>query len=104
MVEISTTVMNSIHGFLAVLKNDSYIKAAYLYGSYVKGNAGSWSDIDLAIISDDFSTDICKEQTRLLVLAASIDDRLEPRPYRSGEFQMSDPLVNEIVNTGIRVD
>ncbi|MCK5145747.1 nucleotidyltransferase domain-containing protein [bacterium] len=104
MAAISTNVMKSINDFLTVLKNDLCIKAAYLYGSYGKGNAGSWSDIDLAIISDDFSLDICMEHTRLLVLAASIDDRLEPRPYRSSEFQISDPLVNEIVETGIRID
>lgn len=32
------------------------VKHIYLYGSYAKGNYSSDSDIDIAVVGDDFST------------------------------------------------
>ncbi len=62
-----------------------------------------WSDIDLAIISPDFSTDLFQEQLNLMRLAAQIDDRIEPRPFRPKDFDTGEPLVNKIQRTGIQI-
>ena len=58
MAQIPTEITEIIKIFLSVLQQQQKISAAYLYGSYVKGTATEWSDIDLAIISPDFSVDI----------------------------------------------
>ncbi|HBO84895.1 MAG TPA: nucleotidyltransferase, partial [Deltaproteobacteria bacterium] len=45
-------------------------------GSYARKTQNKWSDIDLAIISPDFSNDRFEERVRLMKLASSIDDRI----------------------------
>lgn len=103
MAAIPVTLAKSIDRFLAAIRQHQHITAAYLYGSQVKGTATEWSDIDLAIVSPDFSADLFQEQLNLLRLAAQIDDRIEPRPFRPDDFNISEPLVSEIKQTGIQV-
>jgi len=59
---------------------------AYLFGSHAKGTSNQWSDIDLAIVSPDFSEDLYEERLVLMRLAAEIDDRIEPKPFRPEMF------------------
>ncbi len=77
---------------------------AYLYGSHAKGSAGKWSDIDVAIVSPDFSEDLFSERVFLMKLALLVDDRLEPSPFRPEDFTRDNPLVNEISNTGVELN
>ena len=65
--------------------------------------AGPWSDIDLAIVSRNLPNDIFDEQVRLLRLAAEIDDRIEPHPFKVEDSDETDPLVDEIIRTGIKI-
>jgi predicted nucleotidyltransferase len=104
MVAVPATIAESVERFLAAVKQRQRITAAYLYGSQVKGTATPWSDIDLAIVSPDFSADLFQEQLNLLHLAAQIDDRIEARPFRPDDFNITEPLVSEIKRTGIRVE
>jgi hypothetical protein len=62
-----------------------------------------WSDIDLAIISPDFG-DMFEERLELMRLAVSMDDRIEPHPFRPEEFNDNQPLASEIRRTGIAID
>jgi predicted nucleotidyltransferase len=78
------------------------IVKAYLYGSFTKGNACEWSDIDVAIISSDFSDDLFDERLNLMQMAASVDDRIETKPFKAELFDLDDPLVYEIIKNGIQ--
>lgn len=77
--------------------------AAYLYGSYAKGVASKWSDIDIAVILNDFSDDLFEERVSLMRIAAQIDDRIEPYPFLEENFADNNPLANEIQKYGIRI-
>lgn len=103
MVQIPASIKPSIEKFLLTVQQKKKIEAAYLYGSQAKGTAKEWSDIDLALISNDFSTDLYDEQLHLMQLAAKIDDRIEPRVFLPGDFNLNDPLAAEIQQTGIRI-
>lgn len=103
MVTLQDTITQSIEQFLKAIQQQQRIEAAYLYGSQVKDTASEWSDIDIAIISPDFSADLFQEQLNLMRLAAQIDDRIEPRPFRPMDFNINEPLVNEIQRTGIQI-
>ena len=50
--EIISEIRNLIK---TIEKNGISISAAYLFGSYAKGKANEWSDIDVALVSDNFS-------------------------------------------------
>ena len=79
------------------------IMGAYLYGSHAKGNSHQWSDIDLAIISPDFYEDLFEDRLHLMRIAATIDDRIEPRPFKKELFNRNDPLVDEIQKNGVKL-
>lgn len=103
MAEISTAVQRSIKEFLAVVREERWFTAAYLYGSEVRGQAGPWSDIDVAIISPDFADDLFAAQLALMQLAARLDERIEPRAFSPESFSINNPLASAIQDTGIRI-
>jgi predicted nucleotidyltransferase len=103
MDQVPVAIAPSIERFVAALRRQRRLKAVYLYRSYASGKAGEWSDIDVAVVSPDFSKDRFQEQVKLLRLAARIDDRIEPRPFRPEDFSEIDPLSSEIRRHGIRL-
>ena len=103
MAQISDNVIQSLERFLDAVRQVRCVEAAYLYGSQAKGTANEWSDIDVAVISPDFAIDLFEERLLLMRLAARIDDRIEPHPFRPEDFQASSPLASDIQRTGVRV-
>ena len=103
MAEIADAVIQSLQRFLAAVRTVRRVEAAYLYGSHARGTATRWSDIDVAVISPDFSDDLFQERLLLMRLAAQVDDRIEPHPFRPADFDPTAPLVNEIRRTGVCV-
>jgi len=100
---IPVAVTQNIERFLKAMRQRQRVEAAYLYGSQAKGTATDWSDIDLAVVSQDFSADRFQERLALMRLAAQIDVRIEPHPFTPQDFNANDPLVSEIRRTGVRV-
>ena len=92
-----------ITSFLDEIQKVYTLDNAYLYGSFAKGTSNKWSDIDIAIISSDFSDDLFDARLSLMRLAATIDDRIEPRPFIKKLFNRNDPLADEIQKNGIRL-
>ena len=103
MAKKNDDVKKIVKFFLEQVNKQYRIIEAYLYGSFAKGNASEWSDIDVAIISSDFSDDLFDERLNLMQMAASVDDRIEPRPFKSELFDRNDPLVYEITKNGIQL-
>ena len=79
MAQIAPDVLASVERFLAVVRQRLRVEAAYLFGSQALGSARPWSDIDVAVISPDFSGDLFQERLALMQGAAEIDDRLRER-------------------------
>jgi predicted nucleotidyltransferase len=89
--------------FLDEIQKTYRLDSAYLFGSHAKGTSNQWSDIDLAVVSPDFSEDLYEELLALMRLAAEIDDRIEPRPFRPDMFTPNEPLVDEIQKHGLKL-
>jgi predicted nucleotidyltransferase len=102
VAERNDEVKKIVTYFLDEVRKKYSIDRAYLYGSFAKGTSNKWSDIDIAIISPDFSDDLFEERLNLMQLAASIDDRIEPKPFKRELFVRNDPLVDEIQKNGIQ--
>jgi predicted nucleotidyltransferase len=103
MAEVSAAVQRSIRQFIVAVGKERRIAAAYLYGSEARGQAGPWSDIDVAVISPDFGDDLFAAQLALMRLAATLDERIEPRAFTPESFNLNDPLASVIQDTGIRL-
>jgi predicted nucleotidyltransferase len=74
-----------------------------LFGSYAKGTFNEDSDIDIAVILKDYNnlTDI---QLDLMRLRRKIDSRIEPHPFREKDFDITNPMVNEILKYGKNIN
>jgi predicted nucleotidyltransferase len=85
-----------------IKRDNSGIQKIYLFGSNVRGTAREDSDIDIAIVFDNFknSFDI---QVELMKLRRKFDTRLEPHPFRTADFNMSNPFAHEIITFGIEI-
>jgi predicted nucleotidyltransferase len=103
MAKIPDPIEEILKRFLAIVQQRQRVEAAYVYGSQAKGTATEWSDIDVAVVSPDFSADLFQERVALMLLAAQIDERIEPHPFTPQDFNANDPLVSEIQRTGVRV-
>lgn len=94
-------VYQIIHQYLRILReNNLNYSKVYLYGSYAQGNYKKDSDIDLAIVSDDFSGDVIDDQLLLMKLRRKLDLRIEPHPFLTEEFSTDNPYVKTIIETG----
>ena len=82
----------------AVEAKYSYVKMI-LFGSYAKGTNHEDSDIDIAIILKDYNN-LLDMQLDLMRIRRKIDSRIEPHPFRENEFELSNPIVHEIVKYG----
>ena len=71
---------------------------------HMQSGSSKFSDIDVAVISSDFSDDRFEEGIKLSVIAGQIDNRIEPIPFTPGSFVEDDPLVWEIKKDGIPID
>ena len=105
MVEksINTGIMESIQKYIEKISEHYKIEAIILFGSYAKGTENEDSDIDIAVISDDFE-DIYDCMAVLMGMTWDIDARIEPHPITTEDFEkISNPFVKEVVDTGIKV-
>ena len=80
-----------------------HIGAMYLFGSHAEGRATKDSDIDVAIVSNDFSGSRYYDSLKLSKIRNAVDVTIEPIAYRTDDFIMEDPLVSQIVKTGIKI-
>ena len=96
-------INNLVSKFVNLVTDEFPIKSVYLFGSYAKGEAKEYSDIDLAVVSDKFegSRFFDKEKLNKYILKTSID--LEIHPFRTMDFTEDNPFVKEIIQTGLKI-
>lgn len=72
-----------------------------IFGSYAKGKAKGYSDIDLAIVSPKFGKDLIGELQFLLKQIRNVDDRIEPIPVSLEEYKYGiSPFIFEVKKFG----
>jgi len=94
-------IMDIVAKFADTASKEMKLNKVILYGSYSKGSERSDSDIDIAVVSPDFTGDRTEDQFRLMKYRRNIDLRIEPMPFRPEEFVLEDPFVREIIETGM---
>ncbi len=97
-------IYESVNRYLAELKKRNIeIVSAYLFGSYAKGKADEWSDIDLLLLLKNFIGDSFDFKFMLMKIARDIDFNIEPHPYLLDELKNDNPFVHEVLRTGEKV-
>jgi predicted nucleotidyltransferase len=103
---VAQEIQNIVTRFVAaVASRGVHVEKALLYGSVASGKQTADSDLDVAIVSNDFGRDRFKEGKMLMQLAWRIDPRLHPVPV-SADSYINDtwiPLIHEIRTHGVEV-
>lgn len=83
-----------------------HLKKIVLYGSYSRNEQHKWSDIDVAIVADEFKGtgfDDVLLFSRYLSKFPKLNS-IQPRTYNTKDFTPAkDPFVEEILRTGIEI-
>lgn len=89
----------------AVEKEKIKLSAAYLFGSCVNGSSDrELSDIDVALISENFSGFRFDDNLKIIPIVTRIEPRIETHPFRLEDFNNSPFAKEEIVAKGIRIE
>ena len=97
-------IMDIVQKYVEKICANYKVEAIILFGSYAKGTNNDDSDIDIAIIIDDFKNDIIDEELNLMRLRRKIDTRIEPHLIRIEDYKKAEtPFIQEVIDTGIKV-
>ena len=100
----------SVIGHLQMLANEMkmsgiHLNKVVLFGSYSRNEQHQWSDIDVALVADEFvgiGFEDVKLFARMLVRRSNLN--IQPRTYNTLDFNIErDPFVEEILRTGIEI-
>lgn len=97
------TIEELLKEFVALVSREIRLDAAYWFGSTVHNDAGENSDIDIALVSPDFTGVRFDDAKRLFPFVIRVDSRIEVHPYPRTRFHEGTPLVAEILRTGKKV-
>ena len=101
MAKISNSeIMNIINKYVENLSKEIVINKVILFGSYAKNCADEYSDIDIAIISDDFSGNIEKDFILAMNACKDVDLRIEPHIFTVSDCE-NNCFSEEILKYGI---
>jgi uncharacterized protein len=100
---VKENAINIIRQYIEVCRSygiDFY--KVILFGSFAKGNNSKDSDIDIALVSDNF-TDYPIADRRKIVKANIKFSQIEPHTFSTVYFLKGDPFIDEIKRTGIEI-
>ncbi|MBI5326339.1 MAG: nucleotidyltransferase domain-containing protein [Ignavibacteriae bacterium] len=104
MNKISPEIITLVYKFIFELEAANiHVQKAVLFGSYARGTNDKWSDIDIAIISDNFVGNRYYDNEKIRKAKFATSFELEPLTYRPEEFNESNPFVREILRHGISI-
>ena len=79
------------------------LRKVILFGSFAKGTQHEWSDIDVALVADEF-TGLPDDYDLFPYIGIKKPYiRIESKTYPTRYFEQGDPLIDEIKKTGIVV-
>lgn len=80
------------------------VKQMILFGSYAKGEARPWSDVDVCVVSPSFGKNAFAEMVKLAKLTVTVDTMIEPHPFSPSDLNNPyDSLAQEIRTYGKEV-
>ena len=91
--------------FLKKIDTDNlHIRKVILFGSFAKNTANEFSDIDVAIIADEFigSTLMDRNFYKNIIIQKPFYI-IQPKTYNTSYFENGDPFIDEIKKTGIEI-
>ena len=78
------------------------LRTVILYGSFAKGTQHEWSDIDVALVADEFTGFAFNDHDLFPYIGIKKPYiRIETKTYPTDYWRQGDPFINEIKKDGI---
>lgn len=104
MAAVTDEVIEVAEKFIKLIKSTNInIEKIIIFGSYARGAGGEWSDIDIAIVSPEFSGIPFYDRKILNPFILKVDTRIEPHPFKPEDFTEDNGFVREIIKNGVEV-
>lgn len=89
---VNESIINVVKQYLHTLVEQGIpVQQGVIFGSYASGQPDIWSDIDLLVVSSRFDGERTRKDINLLWrIAARTDNRIEPIPVGSQQFEKDD--------------
>lgn len=96
--------INTVKKFVSDINNSSlHLNKVILYGSYAKNKQHEHSDIDVALVADEFSG-VGFIDIKMFVKILKNYIIIQPKTFPTNYFKQGDPFIEEIINTGIEIN
>ena len=106
MSSAKNKAINKARKLIGLLKtNGINVYEAYVFGSVVMDKADAYSDIDIAIVSEDFTGIPFYDVKKISKYRRAIDLRLEVHPFSLNDILHDPPLFfADIKNKGVQIN
>lgn len=86
------TIVKAIQKYLQYVREQGIpVSYGVLFGSYAKGKAHKWSDVDLLVVSPKYDRKrTTKDYENLWMYASRTDNRIEPIPVGEKQYKEDD--------------
>lgn len=103
----TTKIKGQASDYIAYLQREHHlpVTSAYLFGSRVRGASHEWSDIDLCIVSSQFTGEDALTYLWRRLRKQDVQNMIEPVGFTPEEFnaKFPSPLVQEIRKYGEKI-
>lgn len=81
-----------------------HLRKVILYGSYASNRQNEWSDIDVALVADEFTGAVILDLDYFIkIKIKKTYTIIQPQTFSTAYFNQGDPFINEIKQTGQEV-
>ena len=104
MAHVPNHIIAIVKRYIAAVEQYGiHLRHAILFGSYANGRYTEWSDIDVALVSDDFQGIRFYDRETISQPTLQVDARIDPLPYQTKDFTEENLFVQEILMTGVKI-
>lgn len=100
---VNSEVRRKVEEYVNLVKNEFSLSFALLYGSFVRGQENTFSDIDVALVIEEKpGSDALENEINLKRMRHSIDPRISPTVFYMDEYNERKPasFISEVLRTG----
>jgi predicted nucleotidyltransferase len=98
---VKETIVKTAKRYVNLLrKNHIPVRSAFLFGSYANGKPNQDSDIDIALVLEQY-VDTPENCLVFMKIRREVDLRIEPHPFAKSDFDEGNPFIDEIKAMGI---
>src|SRR4051812_24777326 len=100
------SVINKVTHFAEELRSAGLnLRRIILYGSYASNKQNEWSDIDVALVADEFTGFGYEDRkffSKINIKKEYLE--IETKTFSPEYFESGDPFIDEIKRTGIEIE